>query len=136
MKKNLIFLFVGLFLGCVASFAAIRLYEGDQVDKSRIKTAQALQDTVFLREEIASAILKQSLIEGRFYSKNELEKISPVLTSLYQARDGSLVLKISNGAMVWFHPEKSDGRVAWRCLGGSSRDVPAACREVPRPTVQ
>ena len=58
-----------------------------------------------------------------------IQGAEPVISRVEIFRNGAFVIVLRKyGQVVVFIPSYSEGKVTWRCLGGSSKDVPSHCR--------
>ena len=109
----------------LAAAAVIVPQYGDYTARSR--ASEALYFVRSVQDQVeAQAIAHQSVSgSGVGISSSSGPAVSEVLV----LSNGVILLRAAHFGQVFvLIPSYSEGKVAWHCIGGSSKDVPAKCR--------
>lgn len=123
--KSVLLGFVGALAAITVTFIGYAQY-GDY--RSAAETGEWLVLAAPLKGQVEEAIAKQGGLAG-------FKVPVPIVTSKGQSLEtmilesGAILLRGgSDGQMVVLVPTRTGSSIAWRCIGGSGRAMPSACR--------
>ncbi len=117
-------LIAGLALGMIMTVAVYFRIGTREIDGNVVSVAKTLASTATLRKETENLLqgnhpFVSGMLDTATYSEAE---------TLYRSSDGDIIFRTKTGQLVWMRPDMENGRISWRCYGGSWRDVPVPCR--------
>lgn len=127
--KNFFSLVLGFFLG---GFIVALLMPLAFDYSSRIDIARLLGELKPLQQQIEKGLYKNNLQEQDIESTNEYRDLlkNTHIDYLDVSKDGKLLVKASpHGEILIMIPKHLGNSIVWKCLGGSNKDVPVACRK-------
>jgi hypothetical protein len=131
MSRSKAFMFGCLGAGLVLAIAAIiaPLYSDW---RARARSDEILAVAVPLQEKIGSLIEQGKVPELMQASKKQLilDGASKPIANADVLSNGTIALVgKKDGQVMLLVPSLVQGKVMWRCLGGSAKDVPLRCRD-------
>ena len=127
--KNFFSLILGIFLGgIIVAFLMPLAFDYS----SRIDIARLLGELKPLQQQIEKGLYENNLQEQGIESTNEYRDLlkSTHIDYLEVSKNGRILVKASpHGEILIMIPKHLGNSIVWKCLGGSNKDVPVACRK-------
>ena len=127
--KNFFSLILGIFLGgIIVAFLMPLAFDYS----SRIDIARLLGELKPLQQQIEKGLYENNLQEQGIESTNEYRNLlkNTHIDYLEVSKNGRILVKASpHGEILIMIPKHLGNSIVWKCLGGSNKDVPVACRK-------
>ena len=127
--KNFFSLILGIFLGgIIVAFLMPLAFDYS----SRIDIARLLGELKPLQQQIEKGLYENNLQEQGIESTNEYRDLlkNTHIDYLEVSKNGRILVKASpHGEILIMIPKHLGNSIVWKCLGGSNKDVPVACRK-------